>query len=388
MKRSGRVDATVVLAAQASAYDAAVSDRRGASRALQPFGSLVERRIAAIVGRLISEKLAFSGLDRTPQQLDALNEPLARIEQRLDALAAQVSDLRQTATLSVETAHRAVAATHDAHARLNAELRRAFDVLQLIYDEEPANRRRLWRLRASSNYARAFSERAPLVSVVIPTYNNYRALAERSLPSALAQTYPNLEVVVVGDDAPAETGEVIEQLNDGRIRFHNLERRGPYSDDLHKLWLVGGTPPYNTAVHLARGLWIAYLSDDDSFRRDHLERLVARAQAEQLELCYGLLVQHERDGSEIEVGAFPPAPGQFGFQAAIYHAGLSEFFEFELADAEFGQAVDWGLCRRMLRAGVRMGFVPEPTADYYPSWDWNGRKERHADAQSQSDGEV
>jgi hypothetical protein len=64
------------------------------------------------------------------------------------------------------------------------------------------------------------------------------------------------------------------------------------------------------------------------------------------------------------------------------------FLEFELADAEFGQAVDWGLCRRMLRAGVRVGMVPEPTTDYFPSWEWAGRKERHARRQAMSDGAL
>ncbi len=78
--------------------------------------------------------------------------------------------------------------------------------------------------------------------------------------------------------------------------------------------------------------------------------------------------------------------GQFGFQAAIYHAGFAELFEFELADAEFGQAVAGGMCRRMLRAGAHLGIVPEPTTDCFPSWGWAGRKERHS--QAQSDGEV
>lgn len=341
----------------------------------------LERRLGAVVGRLISEKLAYSGLDRLPREVTSLST-------RIEALEGMLERLLTRAESAEVSEHNLLHTTNLSRDHLSGELARVLDVLQLVYDEEPENRRRLWRLRESEDYERAFSEHEPLVSVVIPTYNNFQALRERSLPSVLAQTYANLEVIVVGDQAPPETAEVVERLNDGRIRYENLERRGPYSEDLHKLWLVGGTPPYNTAVRLARGRWIAYLSDDDSFRPEHLERLVRHARADRLELCYGLLVQHERDGRQLEVGSFPPAPGQFGFQAAIYHAGLSDFLEFELADAEFGQAVDWGLVRRMLRAGVRMGLVPEPTADYYPSWDWAGRKERHAEHQALSDGQV
>ncbi len=348
-----------------------------ARRAAEP----LERRLGAVVGRLISEKLTYSELDRLPHEIAALST-------RMQALESMIARLLERTESAAVSAHDLLHTTNLSRDHLSGELARVLDVLQLVYDEEPENRRRLWRLRESEAYERAFSEHEPLVSVVIPTYSNFHALRERSLPSVLAQTYANFEVIVVGDEAPPETAAVIEQLGDERIKYENLERRGPYSEDLHKLWLVGGTPPYNTAVRLASGRWIAYLSDDDSFRPEHLERLVRHAQANRLELCYGLLIQHERDGRELEVGSFPPAPGQFGFQAAIYHAGLGDFLEFELADAEFGQAVDWGLVRRMLRAGVRMGLVPEPTADYYPSWDWAGRKERHAEQDALSDGQV
>jgi Glycosyl transferase family 2 len=170
---------------------------------------------------------------------------------------------------------------------------------------------------------------------------------------------------------------VIAQTKDPRVRYRNLPYRGPYPEEQSKLWLVGGTPPYNAAVRLARGRWIAYLSDDDAFRPEHLSQLLAKAREERLELCYGLLVQHRPDGSQQQLGAFPPRQGEFGFQAAVYHAGLAEFLEFELADSAFGAPVDWSLCRRMLRIGVRMGMLAEPTTDYFPSWDWGGRKEQH-----------
>jgi Glycosyl transferase family 2 len=350
---------------------------RGPRRWARSIVAPAERRLAVVVGRLITDKVAHYGLDRVAPAISQLEQRLSHVEASLGELGAW--------------AHRTELASRDgadADQRSVRELERIVSVLQLLYDEEPENRRRLWQLRARASYENAFTDPDPLVSVVIPTHTNFHALRERALPSALAQTHAKLEIVVVGDQAPAETADVIAELDDGRIRYHNLERRGPYPDDLHKLWLVGGTPPYNTAVRLARGSWIAYLSDDDSFRADHLERLLNRARADRLELCYGLLVEHDREGRRREIGAFPPGPGQFGFQAAIYHAGLADFLEFELADAEFDQAVDWGLCRRMLRAGVRMGMVAEPTTDYFPSWEWAGRKERHERERAMSDGSV
>ena len=72
------------------------------------------------------------------------------------------------------------------------------------------------------------------------------------------------------------------------------------------------------------------------------------------------------DGSTFDLGTFPPQRGHFGWQSALFHAGL-RFFEMELADALFGSPADWSLCRRMLRAGVRFGMLDELVTDHYES---------------------
>ncbi len=50
---------------------------------------------------------------------------------------------------------------------------------------------------------------APLVSVVIPTYNGTRYLAE-TLESALAQTYPRIEIIVIDDGSFDDTAKVAQ----------------------------------------------------------------------------------------------------------------------------------------------------------------------------------
>ena len=77
-------------------------------------------------------------------------------------------------------------------------------ILRAIYDEEPGNRRRLWALRESPEYGRPFEEPNPLVTIFITTYSNAEGLAERSISSVLAQTYDNVEVLVIGDAASPE----------------------------------------------------------------------------------------------------------------------------------------------------------------------------------------
>ena len=110
-------------------------------------------------------------------------------------------------------------------------------------------------------------------------------------------------------------------------------------------------------------------------RSELVERLLAHAQAERLELVYARFCLHWQDGEEEHLGRFPPEHGNFGLQSVIYHRGVGEIFQLELADASLGLPCDWGACRRMMEAGVRMGMLDEETADYYPSQAWTPRSE-------------
>ena len=67
----------------------------------------------------------------------------------------------------------------------------------------------------------------PLVSVVIPTYNRAYCL-ERTLSSALSQTYRNLEIVVVDDGSTDTTEELMTALGrrDGRVRYIKQANKG------------------------------------------------------------------------------------------------------------------------------------------------------------------
>jgi putative methyltransferase (TIGR04325 family) len=237
--------------------------------------------------------------------------------------------------------------------------------------EAGQNRQRLIDLRRRPAYEEAFTADRPLVSIVIPTYDNYESLGERALPSALAQTYERIEVIVVGDQAPPQTAEVVASVGDDRVRYVNRPVRGPYPDDPTKRWYVAGVPPYNHGVELARGHWIAPLDDDDRFTPDHVERLLDFARSERLEFAYGAIREHRPGGIVNRIGAFPPAAGEFGLQACIYHAGLAEIFQLELSDWVFEEPYDLSLARRMLSAGVRAAMLDEEVVEYWPSRYWN-----------------
>ena len=63
----------------------------------------------------------------------------------------------------------------------------------------------------------------PLVSVLIATYN-WSSVLRHAVRSALWQTYPAVEVIVVGDACTDDSEAVVRSFGDGRVRWDNLER--------------------------------------------------------------------------------------------------------------------------------------------------------------------
>ncbi|WP_051935672.1 glycosyltransferase family 2 protein [Deinococcus sp. YIM 77859] len=106
----------------------------------------------------------------------------------------------------------------------------------------------------------------PLISVVIPTFNRPELLLRRGLRSALAQRYPNLEVLVVMDGPDPSTEAALGEISDPRLRLLALPSNSGPSD------------ARNLGVQAARGEWIAFLDDDDEWRPDKLARQMEAAQ--------------------------------------------------------------------------------------------------------------
>jgi glycosyltransferase involved in cell wall biosynthesis len=104
------------------------------------------------------------------------------------------------------------------------------------------------------------SERArPLVSAIIPTYNCSRYL-EEAIDSALAQTYPHVEVVVVDDGSTDQTAGVAASYGNA-VKYVYQENRGTAT-------------ARNTGIAHSRGELIALLDHDDRWLPEKLERQV------------------------------------------------------------------------------------------------------------------
>jgi glycosyltransferase involved in cell wall biosynthesis len=104
----------------------------------------------------------------------------------------------------------------------------------------------------------------PLVSAVIPTRNRPELVC-RAVRSALDQTYANLEVVVVIDGPDPATVKALESLNEPRLKIVALQEN------------VGGSEARNKGVREARGEWIAFLDDDDTWLPEKIRKQVVVA---------------------------------------------------------------------------------------------------------------
>lgn len=90
----------------------------------------------------------------------------------------------------------------------------------------------------------------PLVTVVLPTHNRGHII-RISLASVLAQTYGNLEVIVVDDASTDDTAEVISEVTDRRLRYVRLGEN------------VGAAATRNKGISLAAGEFVFFQDSDD-----------------------------------------------------------------------------------------------------------------------------
>jgi hypothetical protein len=226
-------------------------------------------------------------------------------------------------------------------------------------------RRRLREARAGRDvcWTERDGEATPLVTIRIATYNRGRLVAERAIASAVNQSYRNVEILVVGDACDEATADAVLSVQDPRVRFVNLPRRGVYPTNPTDLWRVGGVHPMNAALFLARGDWIAPCDDDDELTPTHVEDLLRVAKQGRHEMVYSMAAV--ADGGEWRlIGHKPLREGGISHGSVLYSAGL-RFFTHSETCWKLGEPADWNMWKRMRRAGVRIGFHDRLTYIHY-----------------------
>lgn len=101
-----------------------------------------------------------------------------------------------------------------------------------------------------------------LVSIIIPCYNKAQFLGE-TLDSVAEQAYSNIEVIVVDDDSPDNTREVVEEY---KKRMTNLV----YIHQANQ----GPSAARNNGIRTSKGEYVMALDADDKLAPTYVERCV------------------------------------------------------------------------------------------------------------------
>lgn len=101
----------------------------------------------------------------------------------------------------------------------------------------------------------------PLISVIIPTYNRAHCLMQ-AYESVVAQSYDNIEVIIVDDGSTDDTAHVVEGITSESVRYIWQENSGP-------------SQARNTGIRNTTGQYIAFLDSDDVWLPGKLRKQMA-----------------------------------------------------------------------------------------------------------------
>jgi len=201
----------------------------------------------------------------------------------------------------------------------------------------------------------------PAISVVIPAYNCASYLPA-AIQSALDQSYPDVEVVVVNDGSPDNTDEVVQPYLD-RIVYVMQENKG----------LSGAR---NTGFRVSKGDFVCFLDADDILLANKFEKQMAVFEREpDLGVVISGYYDMTDDGQTILQSVrknwrrdaldhllnhevFPPHAPLIR-RAALENSAL---FPEDIVTAESQE--DWQLWLDLALNGIQFSSVPEPLCKY------------------------
>ena len=198
-------------------------------------------------------------------------------------------------------------------------------------------------------------EHFPLVSIVIPSYNHARYLAD-AIDSILAQDYPHIELIVIDDGSTDGSTDILRRYT-GRVRWEAQSNQGQVAT-LNRGWLM------------SQGDFLGYLSADDLLLPGAIaEEVACLRENRDAVLAYCDFNLIDPDSAIVRRVVAPefdyramvtkfvcaPGPGAIFQRAAFEKAGLW--------DSNFHQMLDYEYWLRLARIG-RFVRVPRTLAAY------------------------
>ncbi|MFD2247689.1 glycosyltransferase family 2 protein [Pontibacter ruber] len=182
-----------------------------------------------------------------------------------------------------------------------------------------------------------------LVSIITVVYNGEKFL-EHTINSVLAQTYPNIEYIVVDGGSSDGTLSILRKYDD-QIAYWKSEPDKGISD------------AFNKGVALATGELVGILNADDWYEPDAVARIVSRYQPDSV--LYGSLQYWNLDGSK-DVQAAPNLhflPFEMSLNHPTVFVSSSLYHKYGVFNLNFKLAMDYHLLLRFYKAGATFIYV-------------------------------
>jgi glycosyltransferase involved in cell wall biosynthesis len=205
----------------------------------------------------------------------------------------------------------------------------------------------------------------PCVSVIIRTHDR-PVLLKRAIASVAAQTYNNVEIVVVNNGGP-DVHEIVKDASAGRAyRYEVLPESKP----------VGVAA--NTGARAATGEYIGYLDDDDILYADHCARTVEALQRSEADVVFTVCLAEYANmrgdeksvlGYQIYIDREFNLDDLYILNVAPIHSMVhrrSVFERFGFFDDHLTVTEDWEFWLRVASRGGRFFRVDRVTCEY--SW--------------------
>lgn len=133
------------------------------------------------------------------------------------------------------------------------------------------------------------------VSVIVPVYNREKRLST-CIESLLAQTYNNLEIILINDGSTDNSFEIIDNYfkeNPKTIKAINQQNKGVAA-------------ARNRGLAAATGDYLMFVDSDDSLHRDCIQEVLNHAKQKDADITQFRMTYTYTDGTErLETSAFP-----------------------------------------------------------------------------------
>ena len=136
---------------------------------------------------------------------------------------------------------------------------------------------------------------SPLVSVVIPCYN-HQYYVEKSLKSVIAQTYKNIEIIVIDDGSKDNSVKVLKELQKNNKFILECQEN------------MGVCNTLNRAIGMSNGKYIAILASDDYWDLTKIEKQVKVLEtSKNSEFCFTQALEFDSN-TDKNMRIFPKNP--------------------------------------------------------------------------------